>query len=115
MVRIREGEHPGTQLGCEYAHWLEGPACIRFYTNYQCIFCPAAREMLEELMREHELSVELIHEIDCDRERAMDVKSLPTIKICGHTIEGVPSEDVLEQALWKLRVNHCFISAIWNN
>ena len=77
MVRIKEGEHPGRELGCEYAKWMDCPACIRFYTNSHCIFCPAAREMLEEILREHELTVELIHEIDCDLEDTGDASLLP--------------------------------------
>ena len=34
--------------------------------------------MLEEILREHELRAELIHEIDCDTEDVGDVTALPT-------------------------------------
>jgi hypothetical protein len=115
MVRIQEGEHPGTPLCCPHAHWLEGSACIRFYTNEQCIFCPAAREMLEEVLKEHDLSAELIHEIDCDRNRVKNVNGLPTIRICDQTIEGIPTDDMLEQAIWRLRIHPCFNSLLYSS
>ncbi len=108
MVRIKEGQHPDRELGCEYAKWMDGPACIRFYTNSHCIFCPAAREMLEENLRAHELSVDSIHEVNCDTEGVSEVTALPTIQICGQTIVGLPEEDMLNQALWMLRSSPCF-------
>lgn len=109
MVRIRQHAHPGRPLGCDQFKWSDGPACILFYTNSTCIFCPAAKEMLEEKLQEHDLPVGSIREVDCDREDVGDVNALPTILICGQTIVGLPEEDMLEQALWLLQVNPCFI------
>ena len=108
MVRIKQQEHPGRPLGCDQFSLKDGPACILFYTNSHCIFCPAARELLEESLKAHELSVDSIREVDCDIEDAGDVTALPTIQICGQTIVGLPEEDILDQALWKLRVQPCF-------
>ncbi len=108
MVRIKEGQHPGRDLGCDQFSLKDGPACIRFYTNSHCIFCPAARELLEDMLRVHELSVESIHEVDCGTEEVRDITALPTIQICGQTIVGLPEEIMLDQALWILRVNPCF-------
>ena len=108
MVRVKEGQHPGRPLGCEYAKWIDGPACIRFYTNSHCIFCPAAREMLEDMLKVHELSVDSIHKVVCGIEDVGEVTALPTIEICEQTIVGIPEEDMLDQALWMLRVNPCF-------
>jgi hypothetical protein len=65
--------------------------------------------MLEEMLQVHELPVESIREVDCDREDMKDVQAIPTIQICGQTIVGLPEDDMLEQALWLLRVNTCFI------
>ena len=110
MVRIQQHAHPGRELGCDRFKWNEGPACILFYTNSQCIFCPAAKEMLEERLKEHDLPVDSIREVDCDREDAGDVTALPTIQICGLTIIGIPEKDMLDHALWLLRVNSCFHS-----
>jgi len=64
--------------------------------------------MLEKKLQEHELPVESIHVVDCDREEVSDVTALPTIHICGQAISGLPEEDMLDQALWMLRINHCF-------
>ncbi len=95
MVMNKEGQHSGRKLGCEYAKWIDGPACVRFYTNSHCIFCPAAREMLEERLKAHELSVDSIYEVDCDTENVDEVTALPTIQICGQIILGLPEEDIL--------------------
>ena len=65
--------------------------------------------MLEERLEAHELPVDSICEVDCDTEDVREITTLPTIKICGQIIIGLPEEDTLDQALWKLRVNPCFI------
>lgn len=70
--------------------------------------------MLEERLKAHELSVDSIREVDCDTEYAGDVTALPTIQICGQTIVGLPEEDMLDQALWMLRVNPCFTEGLIN-
>ncbi len=61
-----------------------------------------------ERLEAHELSMDLVHEVDCDTEDVGDVTALPTIQICGQTIVGLPEKDMLDQALWMLRVNPCF-------
>ncbi len=108
MVRIRNRDHPGRPLGCDQFSLKDGPACVLFFTNSDCVFCPAARKMLEERLEAHELSVDSIREVDCDIENVSDVTALPTIQICGQNIVGIPDEDMLDQALWLLRVNPCF-------
>ncbi len=60
------------------------------------------------MVKEHGLPVNSIQEIDCDSEIAREVTSVPTIQICEQTIVGLPEEDTLDRALWKLRVNQCF-------
>ena len=107
-MRIREGEYPSRPLGCDQFSLKDGPACVLFYTNSHCIFCPAARKILEERLEAHELPVDTIREVDCDTEDVGDITALPTIQICGQTIIGLPEEDMLDQALWKLRVNPCY-------
>ncbi len=109
MVKIQQGEHPGRPLGCDQFSLKDGPACVLFYTNSHCIFCPAAREMLEERLEAHELSVDSIRDVDCDTEDVRDITALPTIQVCKQTIVGLPEEDMLDRALWMLRVNPCFI------
>ena len=114
MVRIQEGEHPGRPLGCDQFSLKDGPACVLLYTNSNCIFGPAARKMLEEQLRTHELPADSICEVDCDKEDVRDITVLPTIQICGQTIVGLPEEDVLDQALWLLRVNPCFYESSYS-
>jgi len=110
MVKIKQMEHPGRPLGCEQFSLKDGPACVLFFTNSDCIFCPAARKMLEERLSAHELSINSIREVDCDKEDVREITTLPTIQICGHTIVGLPEEDMLDQALWMLRSSSCFYS-----
>ena len=111
MVRIKEGQHPGRELGCDQFSLKDGPACVLFYTNSKCIFCPTAKVLLEERLRAHYLLLDSIHEVDCDKDGpALDVTALPTIDICGKRIVGIPEEDRLDIALWKLRVTPCFHS-----
>ena len=112
MVRIQQHAHPGRELGCKQFQWKDGPACILLYTNSDCIFCPGARELLEERLQAHELSVDSTREVDCDTEDVREVTALPTIQICGQTIVGLPEEDKLDQALWMLGVNPCFIDRV---
>ena len=108
MVRIREGQQSGRPLGCDQFNLKDGSACVLLYTNSDCIFCPAARKILEERLEVHELPVDSIREVDCDTEDVRDITALPTIQICGQTIVGLPEEDMVDQALWILRVNPCF-------
>ncbi len=108
MVRIKQREHPGRPLGCDQFSLKDGVVCVLFYTNSDCIFCPAARKMLEERLKAHELPVDSIREVDCDTEDVSNITALPTIQICKQTIVGLPSDDLLDQALWRLRVKPCF-------
>jgi len=87
---------------------MDGQSCILIYTTSQCIFCPGAKEILERMLNEHGLPVDLIREVDCDNEDVRDITALPTIHVCEETIIGLPEEDTLYRALWKLRVNPCF-------
>lgn len=107
MVKIQQGEHPRRPLGCDRFSLKDGPVCVLFFTNSHCIFCPAARKMLEEQLEVHELPVDSIREVDCDTADVSDITAIPTIQICGQTIVGLPEEDILDQALWMLRANSC--------
>ena len=108
MVRIHDRDDPGTTLGCEIHEWTKGPSCIILYTADTCIFCPAAKDSLKEMLVKCGLSKDFICEVDCDKEQVTSVSALPTIDICGQTIVGLPDEDRLRDALWMLRVNPCY-------
>ena len=101
-------EHPGRPLGCDQFSVKDGPACVLLYTNSQCIFCPAAKEILERMLNEHGLPTGMIREVDCDIEDVRDITALPTIQVCEQTIIGLPEEDTLYRALWRLRISPCF-------
>ncbi len=64
--------------------------------------------MLEEQLKAHELPFDSIREVDCDTEEVRNVTALPTIQFCKQTIVGLLEEDMLDRALWMLRVNPCF-------
>ncbi len=104
MVRDREKYPSSRQSGCR--HKL--PTCILIYATSQCIFCPAAKEIVEGVLEVHGLPVDTIRKVDCDTEDVRDITALPTIQICEQIIIGLPEEDTLDRALWKLRVNPCF-------
>ncbi len=108
MVRIHYRDDPGTTLGCENHEWTEGPSCVILYTADTCIFCPAAKATLEEMLDRCGMSKGFIREVDCDKEQVSDVSALPTIDICGQIIVGLPDEDSLRDALWMLRINPCY-------
>ncbi|MFW9844546.1 MAG: glutaredoxin family protein [Candidatus Thorarchaeota archaeon] len=108
MVMSKHRKHSGSPLGCERFNLRDGTTCVLIYTNSHCVFCPAARQMLEERLKIHELPVDSIHEVDCDLEDVSDITALPTIQVCGIVLTGLPEEDMLDRALWLLRLNPCY-------
>ncbi|MGY5875512.1 MAG: hypothetical protein RTU30_07185 [Candidatus Thorarchaeota archaeon] len=88
------------------------PGCVVFYRGEHCIFCDAAREILNHTLSLYGLSESLVYEVDLDmNENSVDLSGivgLPAIRICDEIITGLPDECAVGTALIRALVTGCF-------
>ncbi len=95
---------------CEYGE----RCCVTFYSGESCFFCKPTKGMLRDMLSQFDVSFSCVSEIDVDKvdriTESENIFVLPTIKICGQTIVGLPDEGTLRDALVVALMNDCFCS-----
>ncbi|MFW9886980.1 MAG: hypothetical protein ACFFER_02285 [Candidatus Thorarchaeota archaeon] len=88
--------------------------CIIVYTGKLCLFCDAAKEIIEEAITNYGVSDDVICQINVDAGEGEGcgcedvVTSLPTIRICEVVLEGLPDEDQVTDAVLRALMMDCF-------
>jgi hypothetical protein len=91
--------------------YCDKPGCIIFYKGEQCIFCDAAKEILNEALSLYGISWSTVHEVEIDNmsaEFTMDVVGVPSIRICSNLITGLPDEHLIGTAIIHAIMTGCF-------
>ncbi len=88
-------------------------ACIVLLKGANCIFCPAVRKLLREILTKYNVPLTAFREIDIDAEpmhRKMyeDIRELPTTEVCGTRLVGLVDETELETTLLQVIGMRCF-------
>ncbi|MGY5875991.1 MAG: hypothetical protein RTU30_09610 [Candidatus Thorarchaeota archaeon] len=88
--------------------------CVTFYSGESCYFCEPAKGMLRDLLSQFDVSFSCVNQIDIDKvdniTEMEHIFALPTIKICGQTLVGLPNEGTLRDAVVVALMNDCFCS-----
>jgi hypothetical protein len=89
--------------------------CIIMYTGDNCIFCPPAHEMLRDVGDSLGVSENAYCIIDVDQTGDCNIfaveapiTTIPLIRICDHTITGLPDESTVHDELLRLLVHPCY-------
>ncbi len=86
--------------------------CIKIYKGKNCIFCEAAREVLNETLNLYGLTETAIQEIDVDNPDsvyASDIVGLPSIRICKELFTGLPDKHQIGTAIVRNFMKSCLI------
>ena len=81
------------------------------FTSSDCFFCPAAREILTDVLNEFEVSEHIPCEIDPHQQDvsvSSPIAMLPTIRICDRDIVGIPNEQDIRDSLLQAMSKYCF-------
>ena len=84
--------------------------CVILYTGDNCALCDVALEVLHEIVTEFGLPLDIVTEVDietvndCD---LSDIVALPTMRICGKVIPGLPDTDDVRGALMNAILRGC--------
>jgi hypothetical protein len=86
--------------------------CILFYTGENCMFCPAADDILQGVREPLEVEDSAICRIDIENMNGdtmePPVTSIPMMRICDTTITGIPDESSVRDALIAMLVKSCY-------
>jgi hypothetical protein len=86
--------------------------CILFYTGENCMFCPAADEILQDVSEPLEVEESAICRIDIENVNGetldSPVTTIPLMRICDTTITGLPDESSVRDALIAMLVKSCY-------
>jgi hypothetical protein len=86
--------------------------CILFYSGEDCMFCPAADDILQNVREPLEVEDDVICRIDIENLNGEALESpvttIPLIRICDTTITGIPDESSVRDALIAMLVKSCY-------
>ena len=89
--------------------------CIIMYTGDNCIFCPPAHEILRNMGDLLGVPENAYCVIDVDQSGDCNIfaveapiTTIPLIRICDHTITGLPDERTVHDELLRLLVHPCY-------
>ncbi|MHA2141715.1 MAG: hypothetical protein ACXADC_13030 [Candidatus Thorarchaeota archaeon] len=86
--------------------------CILFYTGKDCVFCPAADDILQNVRAPLEVEDDVVCRIDIENLNGdgleAPVTTIPMIQICDTTITGIPDESSVRDALIAMHVKSCY-------
>ncbi len=103
MLRV-DGKGP-LDHGCGYC------SCIAVYFTKTCAFCDSAYDMTVEMLQEYGVPESAITKIDvegrCSCGCADDVQTVPLIRVCNETIDGIPDENQLHDAVLRILMKDC--------
>ncbi len=87
-------------------------SCVTFYGGEQCFFCEPTKGMLRDMLSQFQIPFTCVLQVDVDEEETItkeeSILALPTIKICGETIVGLPDEGTIRDAVVRALMNECF-------
>ncbi len=86
--------------------------CILFYSGEDCVFCPAADNILQSVSEPLEIEDSAICRIDIENMNgdALDapITTIPLMRICDTTMTGIPDESSVRDALIAMLVKSCY-------
>jgi hypothetical protein len=84
--------------------------CVILYTGDNCALCDTALEVLHEIVTEFGLPLDIITEVDIETADDCDLSgivAIPTMRICGEIIPGLPDIYDVRRALMNAILRGC--------
>jgi hypothetical protein len=102
---------------CEQKQSCGKSSCIVLYKGDGCVFCDAAWEILDSIVREFNISSKYVEKVDVGvmaetEARPFNKMGLPAIEICHEIIFGLPDVDMVRSAIVNAILKGCFSEQI---